>query len=148
MLTVGTCTPDVGLNFSHSMSSPKVAWLSQRSEPHWGIKFLMRYLQEEDYRVYPVTRNQLHSAKFEDCQIFVIEVQDRVDSTLLETILDLRVQTLALIIILMEDPSSAEVVQILGNGADAVWTLNEPAQVLRARTRSLLRRLKGFDMEL
>lgn len=148
MLKVGACTSGMDLGFEQFVTTEKVAWLSQRSQPHWGVKYLVRYLQEEKYVIYPISRSKLRSTNLQDYQIFLIEAKDRLDATLLEMTLELRVQTLALIVILMEEPTSAEIVQLLGNGADAVWTTTEPAQVLRARTRSLLRRFKGFNMKV
>jgi DNA-binding response OmpR family regulator len=108
----------------------------------------VQYLQEENFVIYPVSPKQLSSTNRLDFQIFLIEAQDRLDAALLELIVEVRVQSLALIVILMEDPTSAEVVQLLGHGADAVWTINEPVQVLRARTKSLLRRFKGFTIKI
>jgi DNA-binding response OmpR family regulator len=148
MLKVGACTSGVDLGFEHCVTTEKVAWLSQRGQPHWGIKFLVRYLQEERFVIYPITKSQLRSTNLQDYQIFLIEAKDRLDAALLEMTLELRVQTLALIVIVMEEPTSAEVVQLLGNGADAVWTINEPVQVLRARTKSLLRRFKRLNMKI
>jgi DNA-binding response OmpR family regulator len=148
MLKVGACTSGVDLGFEQFVTAEKVAWLSQRSQPHWGAKFLVHYLQEEKYVIYPITRSKLRSTNLQDYQIFLIEAKDRFDTALLEMTLELRVQTLALIVILMEEPTSGEVVQLLGNGADAVWAVNEPVQVLQARTRSLLRRFKGFNTKI
>jgi DNA-binding response OmpR family regulator len=148
MLKVGACTPSVDLNLNRCMNIEKVVWLSQRSEPHWGAEFLVRYFQEENFVIYCATQSQLRSAKIEDFQLFLIEAKDAADAAILEMILDLRVQTLALIVILVEEASSAQVVQLLGSGADAVWMVNEPIQVLRARAKSLLRRCKGFTIKI
>lgn len=148
MLNVGACTPGVDLIFNRCMTTEKVVWLSQRSEPHWGAEFLVRYLQEEKFVICCATRSQLRSANIEDYQLFLIEARDAAETALLETILELRGQTLSLIVILLEEASSAQVVQLLGSGADAVWMVNEPMQVLRARARSLLRRCKGFTIKI
>lgn len=148
MLKVGAGAFAVDHTLKQCMTTEKVAWLSQSSPPHWGAKFLVRYLQEEKFTVHPATYHQLQSIDLQGYQIFLIEAQDRLDATLMETLLELRVQTLALIVILMAEPTSAEVVQLLGHGADAVWTINEPTQVLRARTKSLLRRFKGSTIRI
>ncbi|MBX2998277.1 MAG: hypothetical protein KF893_07155 [Caldilineaceae bacterium] len=98
--------------------------------------------------IYPITRSHIRSSNLQNYRIFLLEAKDTLDAALLDVILELRVQTLALIVILMEEPTSTEVVQLLGNGADAVWAINEPRQVLRARTKSILRRSRGFNMEI
>jgi DNA-binding response OmpR family regulator len=148
MLNIGECASSVELSFDHCVTTEKVAWFSQKNESHWGVEFLVRYLREERFVIYPITRSQIRSSNLQNYQIFLIETKDKSDAALLEVILELRVQTLALIVILMEDPTSTEVVQLLGHGADAVWAINEPVHVLRARTRSLLRRSRGFNMEI
>ena len=148
MLRIGAYTPGVEFSFNRRATSEKVAWLSQGSEPHWGAKFLVHYLQEEKFAIYPATQCQLRSLNIQDYQIFLLEVNGSDDDVLLKMILDLRVQTPALIVILVEKATSAQVVQLLGNGADAVWTIDEPTQVLRARAKSLLRRFKGFTMKI
>jgi hypothetical protein len=123
----------------------KVAWISQREDTYPGVKYLVDYLQAAGLPVTPVLPIGLGIASILDHQIILIEAGDHLDAALLRLAVGMLVKRFAVIVVLMDQPTSQQIIQALSMGADAVWTTEESGDVLRARASALLcRRLKNF----
>jgi DNA-binding response OmpR family regulator len=122
------------------VTTVKIAWLMKENQVHPESELLIEYFQKVGFVVERVSLEDLSLADPGTYPLIIIEAEDQVNAEVMNIVVELRVSTIAMIVLLLSQTTSAQVAQALRTGADAVWSHEEPEQVIYARAKALLRR--------
>ena len=78
--------------------------------------------------------------ELESADLVLLDAFDKVDGTVETVVARIRVESRVPLIMLTEGYSTEQLINALSAGADAIWSLNTPVDVLIVRCRALLRR--------
>src|SRR5690606_17869046 len=78
--------------------------------------------------------------QFAGTDLILLEAFDRIDGTAETIVTRIRLESRVPIIMLADSYSIDQLVAALATGADAIWSLSTPVEVLIARCKALLRR--------
>jgi DNA-binding response OmpR family regulator len=118
----------------------RIGWMRKKDHPLPEADKLVEYLRKVGFVVEFVTLDDVNNAGPWDYPLIVIEAGEQLDVSIMDLVVELRVSALSMIIVLLNDATSKQIAHALRTGADAVWSLTEPEQVLYARAKALLRR--------
>lgn len=122
------------------VTTVKIAWLMKENQAHPESELLIEYFQKVGFVVERVSLEDLSRAAPGNYPLIIIEAEDQVNAEVMDIVIELRVSTISMIVLLLNQTTSAQVAQALRTGADAVWSHEEPEQVIYARAKALLRR--------
>jgi DNA-binding response OmpR family regulator len=122
------------------VTTVKIAWLMKENQVHPESELLIEYFQKVGFVVERVSLEDLSLADPGTYPLIIIEAEYQVNAEVMNIVVELRVSTIAMIVLLLSQTTSAQVAQALRTGADAVWSHEEPEQVIYARAKALLRR--------
>jgi DNA-binding response OmpR family regulator len=122
------------------VTTVKIAWLMKENQVHPESELLIEYFEKVGFVVERVSLEDLSLVAPGDYPLIIIEAEDEVNAEVMDIVIELRVSTISMIVLLLNQTTSAQVAQALRAGADAVWSHEEPEQVIYARAKALLRR--------
>jgi DNA-binding response OmpR family regulator len=122
------------------VTTVKIAWLMKENQVHPESELLIEYFEKVGFVVERVPLEDLSLAAAGNYPLIIIEAEDEVNAEVMDIVIELRVSTISMIVLLLNQITSAQVAQALRTGADAVWSHEEPEQVIYARAKALLRR--------
>ncbi|MBX2999617.1 MAG: response regulator transcription factor [Caldilineaceae bacterium] len=127
-------------NVLETNPSAHIVWLRQRRQMgenavrlQGGMKAQGLLLEVVD--VFDATSSQLAGA-----DLILLDAFDRVDGIVETIVARIRMESRVPLVMLTDGYSTEQLVTALTAGADAVWALNIPVEVLMARCKALLRR--------
>jgi DNA-binding response OmpR family regulator len=118
----------------------KIAWILHASQVHPESELLMEYFRKVGFVVEPVALEDLSDVNTKNYPLIIIEAEEPLNAEVMDLVVALRISTTSMIVLLLNQTTSAQVAQALRTGADAVWSHEEPKQVIYARAKALLRR--------
>jgi DNA-binding response OmpR family regulator len=122
------------------VTTVKIAWLMKENQVHPESELLIEYFEKVGFVVERVPLEDLSLAAAGNYPLIIIEAEDEANAEVMDIVIELRVSTISMIVLLLNQITSAQVAQALRTGADAVWSHEEPEQVIYARAKALLRR--------
>lgn len=128
-----------GLDVS-SQPSPHVLWLRLRTDNKEQTQSLETKMRNGGLALNVANAFDVSSAELAQADLILLDAFDNVDG-IVETIVSrIRFESRVPLIMLTDGYSTEQLVTALSAGADAIWSLNMPFEILQARCRALLRR--------
>lgn len=119
-----------------------VLWFRTDSAQRPKIATLLDRFDNDGMRVQilPIVANQMLQDKPLQCALILLECVETVEVEMLNRLDQVRAQSNAPLVVLTDNTTLDWSLLALREGADAIFTLNTPVEVILARTQALLRR--------
>ncbi len=128
-----------------SVPMAQIVWLRQRNELDSKSENLYAQLQNQGFSLVTVDAFEITSQQLLDADLILVNAFGQVDG-MVETIVSrVRFESRVPLIMLTDGYSTEQLVTALTAGADAIWSLNTPIELLLARCKALLRRWPPAD---
>ena len=124
------------------LGSVLVAWVRTSQDPNKNSDRLSQMFTEEGLSVQSVENDEYLYDHLGRYDLIMLESFGQVDADTLAAVESIRMGSQAPLVMLMSSYARAEMIDALQAGADAVWALGMPREMLLARCRALLRRWK------
>jgi DNA-binding response OmpR family regulator len=140
------CHSQVSLNVeSHSTvletnPSAHIVWLRQRRQMGESALRLQRGMKAQGLLVEVADVFDATPAQLANADLILLDAFDRVDGIVETIVARIRMESRVPLVMLTDGYSTEQLVTALTAGADAIWALNIPVEVLMARCKALLRR--------
>lgn len=119
---------------------PWLVWLRQRQPPSADERILQSTFVQEGLSLEMVDTCEISNATLAKADLVLTNAYETMTSTTATLVARLRYRTRAPIVILTGRYSPDDLVRALRAGADAIWTVDTPPNVLLAHCWALLRR--------
>lgn len=118
----------------------RVLWL-QQAMPSDGIKERVESkLREAGFQVSTANLLTKRHIDLDKVDVILVDGFERLDAILESTLARVRIESQAPLIVLTSRQSTEETIMALTAGADAIWSLETPIELLIVRIKTLLRR--------
>lgn len=122
------------------MPAARLMWLRQRHELSENASQLQSKMRQAGFVVEILDVFEVRPEHIAQADMILLDAFDRVDG-IVETIVSrIRIESRVPLVMLTDGYSTDQLVTALTAGADAIWALNTPVEVLLARCKALLRR--------
>jgi len=118
-----------------SMLAARIVWLRQRNQMDQRSQNLYHQMQDHGLVLTVVDAFDVTSA-----DLVLLDALDSVEGSVETIVARIRFESRVPLIMLTDGFSSEQLVIALTAGADAIWSLNTPVELLLARSNALLRR--------
>jgi DNA-binding response OmpR family regulator len=118
-----------------SMLAARIVWLRQRNQMDQRSQHLYHQMQDHGLVLTVVDAFDVTSA-----DLVLLDALDSVEGSVETIVARIRFESRVPLIMLTDGFSSEQLVIALTAGADAIWSLNTPVELLLARSNALLRR--------
>lgn len=123
-----------------SRPTPHVLWLRLRTDLKDQTQLLETKMRNGGLALNVANALEVSSTDLARADLILLDAFDNVDG-IVETIVSrIRFESRVPLIMLTDGYSTEQLVTALSAGADAIWSLNMPFEILQARCRALLRR--------
>jgi DNA-binding response OmpR family regulator len=123
-----------------TMPSAHVVWLRQRRQMGENALCLQRGMKAQGLFVEVADVFDASSTQLAAADLILLDAFDRVDGIVETIVARIRFESRVPLVMLTDGYSTEQLVTALTAGADAIWALNIPVEVLMARCKALLRR--------
>lgn len=123
-----------------AMSAAHVVWLRQRRQIGDNALCLQQGMKAQGLCLEIADVFDVSSTQLADADLILLDAFDRVDGTVETIVARIRLESRVPLVMLTDGYSTEQLVTALTAGADAIWALNIPVEVLMARCKALLRR--------
>lgn len=123
-----------------SMPTARIVWLRQRNQTDQKSQDLYRRMQGHGLLLTIVDAFDVTSAELTGADLVLLDAFDSVEGSVDTVVARIRFESRVPLIMLTDGYSSEQLVTALTAGADAIWSLNTPVELLLVRCKALLRR--------
>lgn len=121
----------------------RFVWLRQRSELGKRSLQVQNKIRFQGVHLEVVDALGVSSDQLARADLILLEAFDRFDGMIETVLADIRLESRVPLVILTNDYSTDQLITALAAGADAIWDINAPQEILLARCKALLRRWIG-----
>jgi DNA-binding NarL/FixJ family response regulator len=125
-----------------SLPKAKILWLCQRPQRDEGVNRLYRHIRSRGMDLHPADTLSVTSQQLADADLIFLDALGQVEGMVETVVSRIRLESRVPLVMLTDGHSTEQLVTALAAGADAIWSLNMPLEVLMARCEALLRRWK------
>lgn len=118
----------------------RVVWLRQRNRLDSKGQELYRHMQEQGLSLTVADVFDVSHAELSRADLVLLDAFDSVEGSVETVVARIRYESKVPLIMLTDGYSIEQLVIALTAGADAIWSLNTPIDVLLVRCKALLRR--------
>jgi len=122
------------------MPSARVVWLHQRNELDGKAGKLYEQMQNRGFSLIAVDAFAVTSQQLAEADLVLLDAFNQVDGIVETIVARIRFESRVPLIMLTDGYSTEQLVTALTAGADAIWSLNTPVELLLVRCKALLRR--------
>lgn len=123
-----------------TMPSARIVWLRQRRQMGENALRLQRGMKAQGLLLEVADVFDASAAQLANADLILLDAFDRVDGIVETIVARIRLESRVPLVMLTDGYSTEQLVTALTAGADAIWSLNIPMEVLMARCKALLRR--------
>ena len=125
-----------------TMPPAEIIWLRYHTDASYSRKldYLARLFKANGTAMHVVDLLGLTAAQLIDTDLVILDTSERVDSIIEAVVMRIRQVSKVPIIVVAESYSPDQLVNVLTAGVDMVCSFSDPAEVLVARCKALLRR--------
>jgi DNA-binding response OmpR family regulator len=123
-----------------TMPCAHVVWLRQRRQMGENALCLQKGMKAQGLFLEVADVFDVSSAQLAIADLILLDAFDRVDGIVETIVARIRLENRVPLVMLTDGYSTEQLVTALTAGADAIWALNIPVEVLMARCKALLRR--------
>lgn len=128
--------------WSDLIPSVTVLWLRSRGEVSEQALALQKAVKAQGVRLKVVDVFDVQPGQLSEADLILLDAFERLDGTV-ETVLSrIRMEHRIPLVMLTNGYSTDQLVTALTAGADAIWALTLPVEVLMARCKAILRRTR------
>ncbi len=119
---------------------PRLIWLRQRYDLNESASQLQTQMRHAGFSVEILDVFDTNQQQIAQADMILLDAFDRVDGIVETVVSRIRIESRVPLVMLTDGYSTDQLVTALTAGADAIWSLNTPVEVLLARCKALLRR--------
>jgi DNA-binding response OmpR family regulator len=123
-----------------TLPAAHIVWLRQRRQMGENALKLQRGMKAQGFFLEIADVFDASSAQLANADLILLDAFDRVDGIVETIVARIRLESRVPLVMLTDGYSTEQLVTALTAGADAIWALNIPVEVLMARCKALLRR--------
>ncbi|MBX3050855.1 MAG: hypothetical protein KF753_05240 [Caldilineaceae bacterium] len=128
-----------------SVPSARVLWLRQRGQSDNKGTALRRQMQEQGLDLTVVDAFDVTTTDLLKADLILLDAFESLEGSIETIVARIRFESRVPLIMLTDGYSTEQLVTALTAGADAIWSLNTPVELLLARCKALLRRWMPED---
>lgn len=129
-----------------SVIKARIVWLRQRNHLDDKGQRLLRQMQNQGLSLSVVDAFDVTSAQLQNADLVLLDASDSVEGSVDTIVARIRFESKVPLVMLTDGYSTEQLVTALTAGADAIWSLNTPLEVLLVRCKALLRRWLPSDV--
>ena len=122
------------------VGAARIVWLRQRNRMDAKAQALYHHMQEQGLFLSVADIFEISSTDISRADLVLLDAFGSVDGSIETVVARIRFESKVPLIMLTDGSSIEQLVTALTAGADAIWSLNTPVEVLLARCKALLRR--------
>jgi DNA-binding response OmpR family regulator len=122
------------------LPAARIIWLRQRRQMGENALKLQRGMKAQGFLLEIADVFDASSTQLANADLILLDAFDRVDGIVETIVARIRLESRVPLVMLTDGYSTEQLVTALTAGADAIWALNIPVEVLMARCKALLRR--------
>lgn len=123
----------------------RILWLRQQGELDDRARTVYDAMQSQGLDLTIVDAFTVSSKDLGEADLVLLDAFNKVDGTVSTLVSRIRFESRVPLIMLTDGYSTEQLISALTAGADAIWSLNTPVDVLILRCRALLRRWLSSD---
>lgn len=127
-------------SFVGSARSARVVWLRQRNQDDEKATELARQMENQGLTLKVVDAYTVSTPELLNADLILLDAFESLEGSIETIVSRIRIESRVPLIILADGYSTEQLVFALTGGADAIWSLRTPVEILLARCKALLRR--------
>lgn len=130
-------------HWSDRLNGAAILWLRARGQVNDRALDLQKAMKAQGMKLKVVDVFDVSASQLAEADLIMLDGFERLDGTIETVLASIRLEHRIPLVILTNGYSTEQLVTALTAGADAIWAVNIPLEVLLARCKALLRRAQS-----